>query len=118
MSAFANRYAQAFLDVVTSAKLDTAAIDAQLKDFLATWEGSSDLRGYFENPGVAAQQKVEFLDKLNAQLGLSKELRNLLAVMINNDRIAHVAEVAAAYRRLLQEQAGIRQAEIVTAREL
>jgi F-type H+-transporting ATPase subunit delta len=45
-------------------------------------------------------------------------LRNLLAVMINNDRIGDVNEVAAAYRNLLQEQQGIRQAEIVTAREL
>jgi F-type H+-transporting ATPase subunit delta len=63
-------------------------------------------------------QKVEFLDTLNAKLGLRKELRNLLAVLIDNDRIGHVVEVAAAYRKLLQEQLGIRQAEIVTAREL
>ena len=59
-----------------------------------------------------------FLDKLNARLGLQKELRNLLAVLIDNDRIGQVSEVAQAYRRLLQEQSGIRQAEIVTAREL
>ena len=39
-------------------------------------------------------------------------------MLIDNDRIGHVAEVAAAYRKLLQEQLGIRQAEIVTAREL
>jgi F-type H+-transporting ATPase subunit delta len=63
-------------------------------------------------------QKVEFLDTLNKKLGLRKELRNLLAVLIANDRIGHVDEVAEAYRRLLQEQLGIRQAEIVTAREL
>ena len=37
---------------------------------------------------------------------------------INNDRIANVHEVAAAYRAELQERQGIRQAEIVTAREL
>ena len=30
MAAFASRYARAFLDVVTSAHLDTAAIDHQL----------------------------------------------------------------------------------------
>ena len=70
------------------------------------------------NPAIPAVQKVEFLDKLNEKLGLWKELRNLLAVMVNNDRIAAVGEVAVAYRRLLQEQSGIRQAEIVTAREL
>jgi F-type H+-transporting ATPase subunit delta len=39
-------------------------------------------------------------------------------VLINNGRIGEVAEVAAAYRKLLQDQLGIRQAEIVTAREL
>ena len=31
---------------------------------------------------------------------MQKELRNLLAVLIQNDRIGHVVEVAAAYRRI------------------
>ena len=44
MAAFVARYAQAFLEVVTAEKLDTAAIEAQLKDFLATWNGSRELR--------------------------------------------------------------------------
>ena len=118
MAVFVARYATAFLEVVTAAKLDTFAIDQQLSDFLATWDASPELREFFANPAVAAVDKVAFLDKLNGKLGLRKELRNLLAVLINNDRIAEVSEVAAAYRRLLQEQSGIRQAEIVTAREL
>ena len=41
-----------------------------------------------------------------------------MAVLINNDRIGDVHEVAAAWRAEMQEQLGIRQAEIVTAREL
>jgi F-type H+-transporting ATPase subunit delta len=118
MPAFVARYAQAFLDVVIAVKLDAAATEQQLKDFVATWNGSPELREFFVNPAVPAHQKVEFLDTLNKQLGLSKELRNLLAVMINNDRIGNVVEVAEAYRKLLQQQLGIRQAEIVTAREL
>lgn len=118
MAAFVSHYARAFADVVASAKLDTAAIDSQLTDFLATWEGSAELRELFENPAVPAIQKVAILDKLNEKLGLQKELRNLIAVLINNDRIAHVKEVAAAYRAEWQERLGIRQAEIVTAREL
>jgi len=118
MAAFVSRYAQAFADVVTDAKLDTAALDAQFSDFLATWEGSAELRDYFENPAVAAQDKVGILDKLNAKLRLQKELRNLIAVLISNDRIAQVGEVAQAWRSLLQQQLGIRPAEIVTARAL
>jgi len=118
MPAFVSRYASAFLDVVTDAKLDTKAIDQQLNDFLGTWEGSRELREFFVNPSIPAVQKVAILDKLNAKLGMMKELRNLIAVLVNNDRIAHVAEVAAAYRSLLQQQMGIKPAEIVTAREL
>jgi F-type H+-transporting ATPase subunit delta len=118
MAAFVSRYAGAFLDVVTAARLDTTAIDKQLADFEATWDSSPELQTFFENPAVAAVQKVGFLDKLNEKLGLQKELRNLLAVLINNDRIGQIHEVAAAYRKELQERLGIRQAEIVTAREL
>jgi F-type H+-transporting ATPase subunit delta len=118
MAAFVARYAQAFLEVATAAKLDAKAIDRQLADFLGTWNGSPELREFFVNPAVPTLQKVQFLDTLNKQLRMQKELRNLLAVLIDNDRIGHVDEVAAAYRKLLQEQLGIRQAEIVTARKL
>ena len=118
MPAFISRYASAFADVVTAARLPADAIDRQFADFLATWDASAELRTFFVNPAIPAAQKIAILDKLNAKLGLQKELRNLLAVLIANDRIAHVAEVAAAWRRILQEQLGIRPAEIVTAREL
>ncbi len=83
MAAFVSRYASAFLDVVTAAHLDTAAIDHQFADFLATLNGSADLREFFVNPAIPAAQKVSFLDKLNAKMGLQKELRNLIAVLIN-----------------------------------
>jgi F-type H+-transporting ATPase subunit delta len=118
MPAFVARYASAFADVVTDARLDTAAIDRQFSDFLATWGGSAELRTFFVNPAIPAAQKIGILDTLKAKLGLQKELRNLLAVLISNNRIGHVVEVAAAYRRILQQQSGIRPAEIVTAREL
>lgn len=118
MPAFVSRYAGAFLDVVSAAGLDTKAIDQQLNDFLATWDGSHELREFFGNPAIPATQKIAILDKLNAKLAMQKELRNLLAVLIQNDRIGHVVEVAAAYRSILQRQLGIRPAEIVTAREL
>ena len=118
MPAFVTRYARAFALVVDDLKLDSAALDRQFTDFLATWEGSQELRTFFVNPAMAAAQKVAILDQLNARLGLQKELRNLLAVLIDNNRIGYVAEVAAAWRRIIEEQQGIRPAEIVTAREL
>jgi len=118
MAAFVSRYARAFADVVTAAKLDTAALDRQLDDFLGALDSSVELQTMFANPAVSVLQKVAILDRMNAKLGLQKELRNLLAVLITNDRIGQVHEVATAYRAELQERMGIRQAEVVTAREL
>ena len=118
MAAFVSRYANAFAEVITAAKLDTVAIDQKLTDFLATWHGSPELREFFENPAIAVNDKVAILDKMNTKLGMQKELRNLIAVLISNNRIAYVSEVAEAYRRLLQDQMGIHPAEIVTARKL
>ena len=118
MAVFAIPYARAFADVVASRRLDANALDRQLNDFLATWDGSRELREVFEDPSIPAQQKVAILDKMNARLGLQLELRNLIAVLINNNRIAQIHEVAEAWRAEMQERLGIRQAEIVTAREL
>ncbi len=61
---------------------------------------------------------MSILDKLNVKLGLRKELRNLLAVLISNERIGQVCEVVATYRSEMRERQGIRTVEIVTAREL
>jgi F-type H+-transporting ATPase subunit delta len=118
MAAFVARYARAFADVAAQKNLDTGALDRQMKDFLRTLEGSAELRALFANPAIAAAQKVAFLDKMNAKLGLEKHLRNLLAVLISNDRIGEVGEVAAAWRAEMQARQGIRPVEIITARKL
>jgi F-type H+-transporting ATPase subunit delta len=118
MPAFVSHYARALADVVLQTKLDTAAIDRQMSDFLGTWDGSAPLREIFEDPSISVEQKVAILDKMNAKLAMARELRNFVAILIKNDRIAHVHEVVNAYRSELQEREGIRQAEIVTARPL
>ena len=118
MPAFVSHYARALADVLAAAKLDATAIDRQLNDFLDTWDGSKELREVFENPAVAVDQKVAILDKMNTKLGMCRELRNFIAVLTKNDRIAHVHEVVEAYRAELEQRQGIQQAEIVTAREL
>ena len=118
MAAFAARYARAFADVAAQLKLDSAALDRQFEDFLLTWQGSAELRSLFVNPAVAAAEKIALLDKMNAQLKLQKQLRNLLAVLIKNDRIGEGEEVAAAWRVEVEERAGVRSVEIVTARKL
>ena len=58
------------------------------------------------------------LDKMNAKLAMQKELRNLLAVLIDHGRIAQVVEVSEAYHALLQQRMGIYPIEVISARPL
>lgn len=117
MALFVSRYAKAFADVVASAHLDAAEVDKQLKDFLATWDASAQMREVFGDPSVPAVQKIAVLDKLKG-LHLIPQVRNLLAVLVEHDRISSVHEVVAEYHKELQERLGVYQAEITTARKL
>lgn len=118
MAAFAGRYARAFADVVAQFHLTVADVDRQLTDFLTSWDGSSELREIFCDPSVPAVQKVAVLDAMAGKLGLSQQTRNLLAVLVNHDRIVAVHEVVAEYRKEQQSRMGIYQAEVTTARPL
>jgi F-type H+-transporting ATPase subunit delta len=118
MSLFAARYARAFAEAVTDAKLDPAAVDSQLNDFTAAWNESLELRQFFESPVFPPAQKVALLDKLNEKIGLSPLVRNFLAVLIDHDRIGAVQEVIEAYRREIEIRRGIFAVSIVSARQL
>ena len=118
MAAFVSRYARAFADVVADFKLDTASVEQQLKDFVSTWDSNAVLREVFEDPSVPAVQKIAVIDQMKAKLGLAPQVRNLLAVLVDHNRIGALHEIVAEYHRQLQERLGIFQAEVVTAREL
>jgi F-type H+-transporting ATPase subunit delta len=118
MAAFVSRYAKAFADVVAEFHLGAPEVDRQLTDFLASWDDSPELREVFRDPSVAAEQKIAVLDAMKGKLKLAPQVRNLLAVLIQNDRIGAVHEVVAEYRAELQKRLGISQAEVITARKL
>jgi F-type H+-transporting ATPase subunit delta len=122
MSAFASRYARALADVVGQAGQNEtggeAAVEKQLKDFLATWDESHELREVFGDPSVPAAQKIAVVDAMKGKLHLAPHVRNFLAVLIQHDRIAAVHEVVAEYFKEQQLRMGIYQAEVITARKL
>ena len=118
MAIFATRYAKAFADVVAEFHLGAPAVDKQLQAFLNAWDESKELREVFGDPSVPVVQKVAVLDGMHSKLHLAPQVRNLLAVLIQHDRIAHVHEVVEEYREELQARLGIHQAEVTTARPL
>jgi F-type H+-transporting ATPase subunit delta len=115
MSVFAARYARALADVVLESHLKAQDIQSQLNDFAAAWHVSAGLREVFLDPSMPIEQKVEILDKLNARLGMSKEARNFIAVLIGHSRIHALDEVLAAFRHEMNVRLGISEVSVTTA---
>lgn len=118
MALFAARYARAFADVVLAGNLPVEQIDAQLRSFLETLHQSAELRQALFNPAISAEQRVKVIDALAPRLQFSREVRNLLAVLLRHDRMNAVQEIVAAYRAELDRRRGISDVEVVSARTL
>ncbi len=118
MSVYAARYARAFADVVGSAHLDPGQVDRQLRDFSAALEESRDLRQVLSNPAMAVDARIRVIDALSSRLGLSRELRNFLAVLIRHERMNAFDEIVGEFRAEMDRRAGVSEAEVATARPL
>ena len=118
MAVYAGRYARALAEIVVDAKLDARAVNRELDDFGAAWKESRQLREAFTDPSIAVTKKIAILDKLVARLGLSKTVRNFLAVLINHERMEGLLEVLTEYRREIRSMLGIAEVEFTTARAL
>ncbi len=118
MALYTARYARALAEIVTQTGLDVRAIDGELGDFADAWQESADLREVFLDPSIAVSKKVAILDKLTPRLGLSKTVRNFLAVLANHERMEAFLEVLSAYRSEIRSILGIAQVEFTTARPL
>jgi F-type H+-transporting ATPase subunit delta len=118
MSAITSRYARAFVDVVFSSKLEAAKVTADLRSVLAVVDESVELKIVWANPSIPPEQKRKLLDAITARLGVQREVRNFIAVLIDHHRIAQLAEITEQFEHDVNERLGLAEAEITSARQL
>ena len=118
MSVFTSQYARALADVVMTDRLDTQQVDQQLTDFLAAFTESKELREVFSNPSIALSSKLKVLDAIAPRVGMVKQVRNFLALLLQNYRIPAFPFILTEYRNEIDARLHISQAEITSVREL
>jgi F-type H+-transporting ATPase subunit delta len=118
MAAVNFRYARALAAVIADQKLDAKATEQQLGDFLATLDGSPQLREVLADPSIPEPQKLSLLDAISGKLGMSKAVRNFIAVLTHHQRLSALGEIITAYTALSDEGANIAEVEVVSARVL
>jgi F-type H+-transporting ATPase subunit delta len=118
MAAVGNRYARAFADVIMERKLDPAGTVREVQSVVALLSASLELRRVWENPAIPSDQKRNLLDAIVARTGLTKPVRNFLAVLIDHHRIDQFANIAQLLETELNDRLGFVEAEVSSAREL
>ena len=118
MSVVDLRYARALAAVISDQKLDLIASQGQLNDFANLLEQSVELREVLQNPSIPEPQKLRVIDALSARLGASRPVRNFIALLTHHQRLHQLPEMITAYANIADEETGIAEVEITTARPL
>lgn len=118
MSAAASRYARAFADVVESHKLDPGKVREELSALLQVVQSSAELRRVWQSPAIAGEEKRRLLDAIVQRTGASRWMRNFLAVLIDQRRIAMLPEIARQVEQELNARLGMAEAEVSSSRPL
>jgi F-type H+-transporting ATPase subunit delta len=112
------RYAHAFANAAASLGLDVAAAQSQMQDFASMLDSSRDLKEVLENPSIPTEQKLAVLDALAERMGMLRQVRNFIAVMMDHQRLPQLNEIIAAYDIVADQGSGVAEAEITSAFEL
>lgn len=118
MASVAGSYSRAFADVVINDHLDADRCVAELKTIAGLVNESTALRRVWENPAVPEEQKHKLLDVIAQRDEISKQARNLIAVLIDHRRMHFLDRIIEQLEKELDARRGFAEAQIVSARPL
>ena len=118
MAAVDLRYARALAAVISDQKLNVVATQGQLNDFVETLEASAELRDVLADPSIPEPQKLNVLDEISAKSGMSKTVRNFIAVIAHHQRLHELRGMVEAYASIADEASSVAEAEIVSAQPM
>jgi F-type H+-transporting ATPase subunit delta len=118
MASVTSTYARALADVVFDQHLDPGKTLAEAQSLAALVAESRQLREVWEAPSIPAEQKRSLLDAIVAREGISRPVRNFLAVLMDHRRIKFLDPIVKEFEQELNRRLGFIEAQIVSAREL
>jgi|SRR5581483_3884076 len=118
MAAITSRYARALADAVQDMKADPRRVEEELRTMADVVGSAPQLRTVWENPAVEANEKRAVLDAIVKEIGVSRIVRNFIAVLIDHRRIASLPAVLRQVEVEFNERLGLALAEVSTARPL
>jgi F-type H+-transporting ATPase subunit delta len=118
MASVTSTYARAFADAVFDGHHDPGKTLQEAQSVAELVAGSKELREVWETPSITAEQKRAVLDAIVARQGISRTVRNFVAVLIDHRRINFLGPIVKQFERELDQRMGFAEAEITSNHEL
>jgi F-type H+-transporting ATPase subunit delta len=118
MASVTSTYARALADVVFDQHLDPGKTLQEVQSLAELVTSSQMLRDVWEAPSIPAEQKRALLDAIVAREGISRSVRNFMAVLMDHRRIKFLEPIVKELGQELNRRMGFTEAEIVSSREL
>ena len=113
----ARRYAAALADV-TIERREEREVQNELDQWASMMEANPQLKEVFANPTVAYDQKRKVLEDLISRTRVRETTASFLRVLLKNQRLSQLRDIAERYGHVLDERAGVVAANVITARPI
>lgn len=113
----ARRYATALADVAIERR-EEREVQSEIEFWASLIESNPQLKEVFANPTIVYDQKCKVLEELISRTRVRETTGSFLRVLLKNQRLSQLRDVAARYSYVLDERAGVVAANVTTARPI
>jgi F-type H+-transporting ATPase subunit delta len=113
----ARRYASALADVVVERK-EEREVQQEIDQWALMIEGNPQLKEVFANPTIAYDEKRKVLEELISRTRVRPTTASFLRVLLRNQRLSQLRDVAERFALVLDERGGLVSAIVTTAKPI
>ena len=111
------RYSRALFEVVKEAN-ELAKVEAAIKNFLAFFDSSEEIRNFIKDPTQDVRAQEKFINLLASNLDFTQNLKNFLLLLIDKRRIFFVKKIFDSFMKLCSQKRGEIKASLISSKEL
>jgi F-type H+-transporting ATPase subunit delta len=117
LQTIARRYATALADVVIERR-EEREVQSELDHWASMIEANPQLKEVFANPTIVYDHKRKVLEELISRSRVRETTASFLRVLLHNQRLSQLRDIAARFGQVLDERAGMVAATVTTARPI
>ncbi|HEX7333806.1 MAG TPA: ATP synthase F1 subunit delta [Pyrinomonadaceae bacterium] len=117
LQTIARRYATALADVAI-ARHEEREVQKELDQWATMIDTHPQLKEVFSNPTITYDHKRNLVEELIARTRVRETTASFLRVLLKNQRLSQLGEIARRFGQILDERGGVVAAHVTTARPI